>query len=192
MPPNSFALRRHKQYANGGRVEGAALSTEPGPVTQPNLPAFCLSMRNSLLVVILVLTAACGAYHFPGLAEGSGTVSGRVIGTPCVPVQPAAQDQACPPGPVADCVSGPNGPGCSSRPMPSMQLVFTNGNTSLTAQTDSTGDYSIELPAGTWVVNTNNNLRIISGPRTLVVNPGDSIIANYVADSGIRASTQSG
>ena len=76
--------------------------------------------------------------------------------------------------------------------MPSQQLVFTNGNTSLTAQTDSTGDYSIELPAGTWVVNTNNYLRIISGPRTLVVNPGDSIIANYVVDSGIRASAQSG
>lgn len=162
------------------------------PVTQPSRPALCLSMRNSLLVVILVLTAACGAYHFPGPAQGSGTVSGRLVGTPCVPVQPAAQDQACPPRPVADCVKGPNGPGCSGWPMPNRELVFTNGSTSLTAQTDSAGSYSIELPAGTWAVNTNNYLRIISGPRTLVVNPGDSIIANYVVDSGIRASTQSG
>jgi hypothetical protein len=75
--------------------------------------------------------------------------------------------------------------------MPNLQLVFTSGNTSLTAQTDSAGTYSIELPAGTWVVNTTNYVQIISGPRNLVVSAGESITANYVVDSGIRNSVPS-
>jgi len=160
-------------------------------VTSPNRAAFCLQVRNALLVVILASTAACGAYHFPGPAGGSGTVSGQVVATPCFPVQPEVQ--SCPPGPVADCVpKSPNGLGCSTWPMPSLQLIFTTGGTSLTAQTDSAGDYSIVLAAGTWSVDTKGYARIIGGPRTLVVSAGDSIVANYVVDTGMKPLTQSG
>jgi hypothetical protein len=35
-------------------------------------------------------------------------------------------------------------------------------------------------------------MRIVSGPRTLVVSAGASIVANYVVDSGITAGSQPG
>ena len=65
-------------------------------------------------------------------------------------------------------------------------LVFTDSGTSRTAQTDSNGAYSIELPAGTWTVDTKSYVRIISGPRKVVVNAGATVVANYVVDTGIR------
>jgi hypothetical protein len=148
-------------------------------------------MRKALLVVILVATAACGAYRFPGSGDGSGTVSGQVIATPCGLVQPAAVK--CLPVPLADCLSNDsNGATCGARPVPGLGLVFTNGGTSLTTQTGSGGDYSIELPSGTWTVGTKGYTRIISGPRTLNVTAGASIVANYVVDTGIRVAPQAG
>jgi hypothetical protein len=148
-------------------------------------------MRNALLVLVLVATAACGAYHFPGPGNGSGTVSGQVIATSCGPVEPA--DRKCLPVPATDCLPNPpNGPGCGRWPVPGVQLVFTNGSTSLTTKTDSGGDYSIELPSGTWTVDTKSYMRIISGPRTLNVSAGARIVANYLVDSGIRAESQPG
>jgi hypothetical protein len=143
-------------------------------------------MRNALLVVILVATAACGAYRFPGPGSGSGTISGQVIATPCGPVGPGAQ--VCLPGPAPACMpNSPNGPACGEWPIPGLELVFTNGSASLSAKTDSSGRYSIELPSGTWTVSTRSFMRIISGPLTLVVSAGASVIADYVVDTGIRA-----
>jgi hypothetical protein len=148
-------------------------------------------MRNAVLVVILVATAACGAYRFPGPGNGSGTVSGQVIATPCGPVGPAAQP--CLPGAASDCApKSPTGGACGSRPIPGLELVFTNGSTSLSARTDSGGGYSIELPSGTWTVGTKSYMRIVSGPQTLVVSAGASIIANYIVDIGVRAAAQPG
>lgn len=148
-------------------------------------------MRNALLVAILVATAACGVYHFPGPAGGSGTVSGQVSSTSCGPVEPATQK--CLPGPAPDCLPNrPNGTACGTWPMPGLELVFTNGGASLTAKTDSGGDYSIELPSGTWTVETTSYVRIITGPRTLSVSAGASIVADYVVDTGIRAASQPG
>ena len=148
-------------------------------------------MRNALLVAILVATAACGAYRFPGPAGGSGTVGGQVISTSCGPVGPATQK--CLPGPAPDCPpNSPNGTSCGMWPMPGLELVFTNGGASLTAKTDSAGDYSIELPSGTWTVDTASFARIITGPRTLSVSAGASIVADYVVDTGIRAASLPG
>ena len=148
-------------------------------------------MRNALLVGILVATAACGVYRFPGPAGGSGTVSGQVMSTSCGPVEPATQK--CLPGPVPDCLpNSPNGTACGTWPVPGLELVFTNGGASLTAKTDSAGDYSIELPSGTWTVATTSFVRIITGPQTLRVRAGASIVANYVVDTGIRAASQPG
>jgi hypothetical protein len=155
-------------------------------VTSRGRQAFGTPMRNALLVTILVATAACGAYRFPGQASGSGTVSGQVIATACGPVQPAAG--ICVPGPAANCPpSKPVGNTCGNWPIPGIELVFTNGDTRSVAKTDSAGDYSIELASGTWTVGTTNIMRIISGPQTLVVSDGASITANYVVDTGIRA-----
>jgi hypothetical protein len=50
-------------------------------------------MKNVLLAALVLVTAACGAYRFPGgTPPGVGTVSGSVFATPCYPIaQPAAQ-----------------------------------------------------------------------------------------------------
>jgi hypothetical protein len=73
-------------------------------------------MRNVLLAALVVVTAACGAYRFPGGAPpGDGTVSGTVFAFPCLPLaqpvgQPAAQPVLpcgipCPPYAAAMCVN---------------------------------------------------------------------------------------
>jgi hypothetical protein len=66
-------------------------------------------------------------------------------------------------------------------------LIFTQGNTSFVAKTDSAGAYSINLPVGTWTVTTASIARIISGPQTLEVKAGSSIVADFIVDTGIRA-----
>jgi hypothetical protein len=173
-----------QQYVNGSRVEG-----EHG-VTWTDRAAFCLQMRNALLAVMMVATAACGAYHFPGPGGGTGTVSGQVTTNMCWPVQTPIR--ACPyPGaePAIGCpAKDPNGVGgaCGQRPIPAIQLFFSNGSTTFATKTDPNGFYSIDLPAGTWSVGTRNIMRIISGPQTLVVRPGDTIVADYLVDTGIR------
>jgi hypothetical protein len=68
-----------------------------------------------------------------------------------------------------------------------IELVFTNGSSTRITKTDSAGAYSIEVPAGTWRVSTASFARIISGPQTLVVSAGASIVADYRVDIGIRA-----
>ena len=140
-------------------------------------------VRNALLVVLLVATAAC-AYRFPGPAGGTGTVSGQVIVYPCGPVQPV--NQKCIPGPpAADCM--PENPTCGGYPMAGVELTFTNGDATHGIKSAAGGYYSIQLPEGTWTVRVLNFVRIMSGPETVVVTPGASIVANYVVDTGIRA-----
>ena len=153
-------------------------------------------MRKTLLaaipVAILVATAACGTYHFPGQPPGgTGIVSGQVMmsygcglvgpgAKMCVPA-PAPQQDAqpvCEPGvPIKNT--------CGVTPVPGLELDFTNGTTTSIATTDSTGSYSIELATGTWTVSTKNLIRIISGPTTVTITAGGNIIANYFVQSGI-------
>jgi hypothetical protein len=151
-------------------------------------------MRNALLAAVLAATAACGAYQFPGSGNGSGTVTGQVIATPCAPVGPAVRPCILPgPVPANDCVpKNPIGAVCGGRPIPGLELFFTKGDTSLSTKTDASGKYSIELPAGTWSVNTHSIMRIINGPQTVVVRAGAGIVADYVVDTGIRAAAQAG
>jgi len=157
-------------------------------VTSADRAAFCLVMRKLLLVAILVAATACGAYHFPGTGDGSGTVSGKVTAYPCGPVEPAAG--ACMPGSTTDCLpNSPNDSSCKPWPMPGAALTFKNGTTTIGAKTTSDGFYSVELPAGTWSVSAGGFMRIISGPLTVVVEAGADITANYVIDTGIRAAS---
>jgi hypothetical protein len=68
-----------------------------GGVTSGGRAALGLVMKNVLLAALVLVTAACGAYRFPGgTPPGVGTVSGSVYALPCYPVAqpiglPAAQ-----------------------------------------------------------------------------------------------------
>ena len=126
-------------------------------------------MRNAILgAALLMLTAACGAYVFPGSSQGAaGTVSGTVIGVPCAPVESSTNP-------------------CMGRPVPGLEIDFTSGGTTSRAVTDSKGDYSIDLNPGTWRVVLTGFVRVMSGPATITVTSGGKVVANYVVDSGIR------
>jgi len=128
-----------------------------------------------LLLLLVVLTVACGAYRFPGQTpSGTGTVSGRVTAVPCSPVEAA------------------NLPPCAGRPAAGLEIDFTGNGTAVGTRTDSSGAYSVELPAGTWKVSFKSYMRIISGPPTVKVQAGSSVVADYVVDSGIRVPVQQG
>ncbi len=150
-------------------------------------------MRKTLLVAILVATAACGSYRLPGQpSSGTGTVSGQVMAFACGVVGPAAR--ICVPAPVPQPILQPPdacAPGvpiknvCGTMPVPGLELDFTSGDTTTITKTDSTGSYSIELATGTWTVSTRNYMRIVSGPTMVTMTAGASIVANYVVESGI-------
>ena len=116
-----------------------------------------------------VLLGACAGYRFPGgPAAGTGSVSGQVTVAPCAPVEKADVP-------------------CQGKPAPNIALIFTSSsNEQVIAQTDSAGNYAVELTAGRWSVAVKGFGRLISGPSTLTVQAGASVVANYVVDSGIR------
>jgi len=146
-------------------------------VTSTHRAALGPAMRQPLVAILalgLLVGAACGAYRFPGgPAAGSGVVSGQVQVVPCGPgpVEPAAGQDILP---------------CKSKPGSGVEIVFSSEGESASTRTDSSGRYSIELDAGTYKVSVKGYMRIISGPNPLTVKAGDSIVADYVVDSGIR------
>lgn len=143
-------------------------------------------MRIAVLVGLLIATAACGGYRFPGPAGGTGTVHGQVVAMGCGgPVQPAARP--CLAKPTSSCPAQAADQMCGEWPIPGFELVFTKGGTSRIAKTDSAGAYSIDLPAGAWQVSVGNYGRIVQGPQTVTIAVGASMEADYVVDIGIRA-----
>ncbi|TMF70466.1 MAG: hypothetical protein E6I13_06380 [Chloroflexi bacterium] len=123
-------------------------------------------MRNALLASLVILTAACGGYQFPGGSStpAAGTVSGRVLAVPCAAIEPAD----------GQCV----------RPVPNLELDFVLRGESRTEKTftDANGNYSA------YAVKVKSYMRIISGPTNLTVGAGTSTVANYVLDTGLRIS----
>ena len=117
------------------------------------------------------LLAACGSYRFPGgSSPGTGTVTGQVLAVPCAPVEK---------------VDSP----CQGRPVPNLDIVFTSDSShdQVTARTDSGGRYSVQLAAGTWTVSFKNGIiRLIDGPKSVTVEAGGTVVANFLMDSGIR------
>ena len=131
--------------------------------------ALGLVMRSLLFAALVLVTAACGAYQFPGATPptGTGTVTGLVTAVPCAPVQPA-------------------GDVCAGRFVAGVEVDFSDGRISSTAVTDSHGAYSIDLPAGTWKTTLKTYMRIISGPSVVTVVAGSHAVADFVLDTGIR------
>jgi hypothetical protein len=80
---------------------------------------------------------------------------------------------------------GPANYPCGTAPVPGLELDFTNGTTTVITTTDSSGKYSIELAAGSWRVSTKDYMQIVSGPTTLAITSGSSIVANYTVWSRI-------
>jgi hypothetical protein len=126
-------------------------------------------MRFLLLAVLLAVTAACGAYQFPGGSTSqTGHVSGTVMVYPCAPVEQEGQP-------------------CKFTYGAGLQIVFTNGSSQASTAVNANAGYAIDLAAGTWKVAIKGIARIISGPTSVIVPAGGSVVANYQVDSGIRA-----
>src|SRR5579859_519054 len=126
-------------------------------------------MRPLLVAALLAVTAACGAYQFPGEPPAqTGHVSGTVMVYPCAPVEQQGQP-------------------CKFTYGAGLQIVFTNGSSQASTTVNANAGYSIDLVAGTWKVSFKGIARIISGPATVTVPAGGSVVANYQVDSGIRA-----
>ena len=147
---------------------GSRLNTSAEAVTSGRAAALGLPMRNVLLAVLVLVTAACGAYQFPGSSPAvTGSVNGTVVAVPCSPVEQAGQQ-------------------CAGRPVAGVEIDFTHGEASAKAVTDSTGHYSLALASETWTVHVATRMRVISGPAQVDVPAGSAVTANYVLDSGIR------
>ena len=138
-------------------------------MTSNGRPALGLVMRNVLLAVLVLVTAACGAYRFPGSPSPSlGTVSGMVLAVPCFPVESAGLAQ------------------CAGRPVSDVEIDFTSVDGTAKAVTNASGHYSVTLAGATWSVHLATYMRIISGPAQVTVPSGSAVTANYILDSGIR------
>ena len=134
--------------------------------------ALGLSMRNGLLLALVLVTAACGTYQFPGGSPpGIGTVIGHVVAVPCAPVEPAGKP-------------------CAGRPVGGLEIDYVKGEATAKAVTDSGGNYSVRLSTSTWTVHLKTFMRIISGPAQVSVPADSTVTANYLLDSGIRVPLQ--
>ena len=157
----------------------------PGRVTWGRVVALGLVMRNVVLAGLVLLTAACGAYQFPGASPAAtGTVTGTVAVMPCGPIKPMPPVQPGRPGP-------PTGPPqdsvpCRMTPAVAVEMVFSSGDSVTSTLTDPNGRYRIELPEGTYKVSAKNYRRIITGPAVVTVKAGSTVTADYLLDSGIR------
>ncbi|MHB8613235.1 MAG: hypothetical protein ACYDAL_12515 [Candidatus Dormibacteraceae bacterium] len=130
--------------------------------------ALSLVMRKILLAALVLVSAACGAYQFPGSSPAStGTVSGTVVAVPCSPVESAGQQ-------------------CAGRPVAQVVIAFARGDVSVKAVTDSAGHYSVTLASGNWSAHVVTRMRVISGPAQVNIPAGAAVSASYVLDSGIR------
>ena len=91
-----------------------------------------VSVKIWLLAALVMVTAACGAYQFPGGSQSptpDAKVSGRVLAVPCAPVEKAGES-------------------CAGRPVAGLDLDFVAGSNVTKAITDSSGYYAAETERG--------------------------------------------
>ena len=127
-------------------------------------------MRPLLLATLLLVTAGCGAYQFPGgtPAPGEAHVSGTVRSVPCAPVEQA-------------------GSTCAGKPVPGLKIEYVQGSTTVgRTVTDANGAYAIDLPPGNYAVKLNTYMRVVSGPTRLALGADTHKVADYVLDNGMR------
>lgn len=126
-------------------------------------------MRILFLGALVLATAACGAYQLPGASPSpaGGTVAGHVYSVPCSPVEQA-------------------GDTCAGRAVANLTVIFSSGDASGQATTNSQGAYSVTLAPGTWKVSFKTYMRRVSGPAAVTVTGGSTTVADYVFDNGIR------
>src|SRR3989442_11766141 len=89
---------------------------ERSDVTSGQRAALGLLMNAFLLALLVLATAACAAYHFPGGGHvETGTVSGKVTAVPCAPVEAGAWNTPRRAGPrVQRNIPGEGGPGSTA------------------------------------------------------------------------------
>jgi hypothetical protein len=124
------------------------------------------------VAALLLITAACGAYQFPGDTPSPSAEPARVTGTvmsvPCSPVEQ-------------------KGVSCAGRPVPNLEIDYMRGSTVVAmTTTNSSGAYVVNLAPGTYDVAPKTYMRVISGPTRLSLTAGTKTVANYVLDNGIR------
>jgi len=132
---------------------------------------FGLLMKAAWLAGLLLVTAACGAYQFPGdsPSPSSARVSGKVLSVPCSPVEQADNT-------------------CSGRPVPNLEIDYFVGSKAVAkTKTNDQGVYVVDLAPGSYNVALNTYMRVISGPTKLSLAAGASAHADYLLDNGIRA-----
>jgi hypothetical protein len=141
-------------------------------------------MRNFVLGALVLVTAACGAYSFPGGSPlATGTVTGTVTVFPCgivQPIHPVQPVQPVQPDQPQDSIA------CKMSPAARVEMDFASGDRVASTLTDSNGRYRIELPEGTYRVSAKGYKRIVSGPAAVTVKAGGTVNADYVFDSGMR------
>ena len=134
--------------------------------------ALALVMRNGLLLALVLVAVACGAYQYPGGSpQGTGTVTGHVVAVPCAPVEPAAKP-------------------CAGRPVSGLEIDYVKGEATAKVVTGPAGEYSVQLSGGTWLVHLKTYMRVVNGPPQVSVTPGSTVTAEYVVDSGMRVPQQ--
>ena len=130
-------------------------------------------MKPVLIALVMVATVACGAYQFPsGGSSGTGNVSGQVVAVPCSPVEPVNERP------------------CGGRPVAGLEIDFKGNGTTVSTLTGPKGSYTVELAAGTWKVTLKTYMRVLSGPPTVTVTSGSTVVADYILDSGLRVPAQ--
>jgi len=142
-------------------------------VTSRGLAAFLTSVKPVLIALVMVATAACGAYQFPsGGSSGTGNVSGQVVAVPCSPIEPVNERP------------------CGGRPVAGLEIDFKGNGTTVSTLTGPKGSYTVDLAAGTWKVTLKTYMRVLSGPPAVTVTSGSTVVADYVLDSGLRVPAQ--
>ena len=126
-----------------------------------------------LILALVVITAgACGGGEATPTPAGFGTVQGVVwfIGAPCPPELA-------------------NGPPCDG-PYPNYDVRFLRADDESLAdvhRTDQNGRYEAVLPAGRYLVRTQNGIAADTFEETsFTVIPGDTLTLQLTVDTGIR------
>lgn len=74
----------------------------------------------------------------------------------------------------------PDQTGCPSRPLLGAKISFQSNGKPVTASTDSTGSYRIELRPGTYSVAVNaERFSGVAGPRQVTVTAGKTVTADF-------------